>query len=160
MVDAACSLDCDFCKKQTLLKRTGERNKNRHTIQVFYFRSGCHLWHPMSLHLIGLSYPTHYTHFDRVTALTGNVSTTSYYLSQNSMVVPRSATVSNKSAFVLCHLPQDSTDLPFNKGFMELVCNNAARWYGPIILFATDPSNHVRNVWPKDFKPATDTLKS
>ena len=46
-----------------------------------------------------------------------------------------------------------------NVGFTASVCNNVRGWYGPILLFAMDPKNHVRQVQPEDTSIMTDTIK-
>lgn len=156
----SCSTECDFTQRQHLIQLSAPDRTTTVTIQALYWGVACTSWHFMTVNSIGSEYPSHYGHFDREIALKGSNSLDSYYITDNVIEIPCLAAPGNNSAYTFCYNTQHAMHTPeLNVGFTTSVCNNVRGWYGPILLFATDPKNHVRRMQPKDASIATDTIR-
>ena len=160
MTITACGADCDFQERQLLIQQsTLQSTMQPVTIQALYWGIHCSQWHYMTLNSIGSAYPSHYVHFDRQIALKGSTTATAYYITDNIIEIPRTSPAGDLSCYALCYLPQaNMDDNSINKGFSMLICANVRYWYGPVLLFATDPRNHVRRVQTEDTGTATETI--
>ena len=154
-----CNDNCDFSQRQTLIEEAAPDSTVTITIQALYWGVYCSGWHLITVNSIGSSYPSHYVHFDREIALTGNCTLSSYYLTDNVIEIPRIGPPGNLSAYAFCYIPQQHNDSAnVNHAFTATVCKNVRNWYGPVLVFATDPKNHVRRVQPEDASIARETI--
>ena len=152
--------DCDFRQRQSRIYDSIADSTITFTIQALYWGMHCADWHFITLNSIGAAYPSHYGHFDREIALTGSSTNESYYVTENVIEIPRAGPRGDLSSYAFCYLPQHHMDTAnLNDGFTTNICKNIRKWYGPVIVFATDPTNHVRRIQPKDASTASDSIK-
>ena len=118
-----CNPLCDVLQRETIITVTNDELTV--TVRVLYWGVECTHWHIVNINSIGIAYPTHYQDFDRQTVLTGVDSLDSYYLNTDALEVPHAGSNGNKSSYILCYLNQtDYTNLPINRGFTSIVCDN------------------------------------
>lgn len=160
MSEHPCSTTCDYNDCQILINRFETHPTIGVGLTVLYWGVYCNTWHTMIINSIGSAYPSHFTHFDRQTPLTGAYPSSGYYITGNSIEIPRPSPPGNMSGYVFCYVPQDTLqDKDINTGLTSRICNNIHLWYGPVIIFATDPINRVRRVQSDDANIVTDTIR-
>ena len=157
MTSEICNPLCDVVQRKTVFSATN--NDSTVTVCILYWGIECTHWHIVNINSIAFAYPTRYQDFNRCTILTSIDSPESYYLDAGALEVPCAGSNGDKSSYILCYLNQaDYTNLPMNRGFTSIVCNNVQGWYGPVLVFATDPLNNIRSIWEDDGSIATYTL--
>ena len=128
------------------------------SVRALFWGEQCVTWHILKLRSIGLSIPSHYQHFDRQSVLNRRYSTESHYLGNNVIEINGATPHSDMSTYAVCYCVQTDLRLKMNTGFTEVVCNNVWGWFGPVVMFATDPANHMRNAITDDAELAMDAI--
>ena len=152
----ACCDSCDFDDKQNIALQTNGIETT--SVRALFWGEQCVTWHIIKLRSIGLSIPSHYQHFDRQSVLNGRYSSDSHYLGDNVIEIKGATPHSDMSTYAICYCAQTDVRLRMNTGFTEVICNNVRGWFGPVIVFATDPANHMRNAITDDAELAMDAI--
>ena len=145
MSELPCCTVCDYTERQNLIDRMESHPSVGVGLTVLYWGIYCNNWHTMIINSIGSMYPSNFTHFDSHIALTGQYPALGFYTTGNFIKIPRTSPPGDMSGYIFCYVAQHTfEEKDINSGLTAKICDNLRAWYGPVIVFATDPINHVR----------------